>query len=253
MDSSERSSSTGCVLPSLDTEVSAHVPMWCSTVMLPRLLTVSTLAALAMTGVLPATMSDANWLWPMEPRNVAREFVPPPEPWSAGHRGIDIRGDQGALIIAVADGTVHFAGTIVDRGVVSIAHADGHTVTSFEPVQPLVARGDRVRTGQPIATLEGVHAGCGSCLHFGVRIDDEYRDPLNWLVLERPVLLPIDEAHLVSRPVRLADARFGRSPTACRTRRACRSAWCRGSRARAAPARREGRHRLPAGGSRRCA
>lgn len=194
--------------------------------------------ALALASGLSATHGDStdSWRWPLEPRNIARAFEQPPHPWSAGHRGIDISGDQGSTIVAVADGTVHFSGTIVNRGSVSISHGDSRTITSYEPVTPLVARGDRVHAGQTIALLEGVHTGCGSCLHFGVRVDGEYQDPMTWLTLERPVLLPIADELTNHRPVRHADARSYMSSRACRTTRECISAWCRDWRDPRAPA-----------------
>lgn len=191
------------------------------------------LAAVSIVALIVPVHSAAAdaWPWPVDSRDVARQFEPPPEPWAAGHRGVDIRAEQGAVVTAVANGQVHFAGTIVDRGVVSVAHADGATITSYEPVTPLVSKGDDVIAGQPIAVVHGIHAGCGSCLHFGVRVGGEYRDPMLWLRLERPVLLP-----LADQRVRHADARFDRTQRVVRTRRACTSGSSRGSRAPRAPA-----------------
>ena len=184
-----------------------------------------------------STAVDDRWPWPVESRSVARSFDAPPEPWASGHRGIDISAQQGTVVTAVADGTIHYAGRIVDRGVVSLAHADGITVTSYEPVHPLVSEGDPVSAGQPIAVIEGVHAGCGSCLHFGVRVQDQYRDPMLWLRLERPVLLPLQDSRTPERAaVRLADEHPCTLMPGVRTRRACRSVSYRGSRVRASPA-----------------
>ena len=173
-----------------------------------------------------------RWPWPVPDRNVVRHFEPPPEPWAAGHRGIDIRSPVGTVVTAVADSTVHFAGTVVDRGVVSLDHGDG-ILTSYEPVTALVDRGDAVIAGEPIAIVEGHHRGCGACLHFGVRQHGEYVDPMLFLTLERPVLLPLTAMH--------EDVRWNTSSAVGRTRRAYTSGLSPGWHDRAVPALRAGR------------
>lgn len=148
--------------------------------------------AIALVGALMLQSAPAGerWQWPTDSTEVVRAFEQPPQPWAAGHRGIDIRTGPYALVRAPAAGTIRFAGSIVDRGVLSIDHGDD-VLSSYEPVRPLVAEGEHVHAGQAVAVIEGVHSGCGHCLHFGVRIAGEYVDPLRMLVLERPVLLPI--------------------------------------------------------------
>ncbi len=134
----------------------------------------------------------ALWAWPVPaPHPIARPYVAPATPYSAGHRGIDIRSPAGVEVRAPADGVVHFAGFVVDRPVVSIRHAGG-VISSFEPVEPLVATGDRVRRGDVIGVLLPQH--CASpCLHLGARVDGEYVNPLLFLGgLEHSVLYPLE-------------------------------------------------------------
>lgn len=160
---------------------------------------------LALLLISPVLQAPADrWSWPVDSRQVARGFDAPDAPWAAGHRGIDIRVQPDAVIVAPANGTVRFAGHVVDRGVLSLDHGDA-VLSSFEPVIALVAEGDTVAAGQPIAVLDGQHTGCGICLHFGVRIDGEYVDPLTMLQLERPVLLPLSGSG-VGTSVRIAKA-----------------------------------------------
>jgi septal ring factor EnvC (AmiA/AmiB activator) len=46
----------------------------------------------------------------------------------------------------------------------------------------LVRRGDVVAAGQAVARSGGCHPGdVVPCLHFGVRLDSAYRDPLEYL------------------------------------------------------------------------
>ena len=67
--------------------------------------------------------------WPLQPAQVLRRFDPPPEPWLAGHRGVDVGGVPGMLVRAAGAGTVVFAGKVGGRGVASVAHTDGLRTT----------------------------------------------------------------------------------------------------------------------------
>jgi murein DD-endopeptidase MepM/ murein hydrolase activator NlpD len=126
------------------------------------------------------------------PLHVLRPFEPPPTPYAAGHRGVDLAASPGAAVLAAADGQVTFAGSVAGRGVVVILHADGIR-TEYEPVAPLVAPGQAVARGQPIARLRGQHDHwpSGQCLHWGARRGDTYIDPMSLLRPLGPVrLLP---------------------------------------------------------------
>jgi murein DD-endopeptidase MepM/ murein hydrolase activator NlpD len=116
-----------------------------------------------------------------------RPFVAPSTEYSAGHRGIDIGG--AGDIVAPTDGVVHFAGVVVDRGVLSIA-IPGDVLASFEPVTTALHEGDSVTRGEVIGHIDPGHCS-QPCLHFGVRVHGEYVSPLLFLGgIERPVLLP---------------------------------------------------------------
>lgn len=103
--------------------------------------------------------------------------------WSAGHRGVDLAAPPGAAISAVGPATVHFAGMVAGRPVVSLLHPDG-LITTYEPVTASVRRGDRVQPGAVIGTLVAGHASCAprTCVHWGARRGSgrsaEYLDPL---------------------------------------------------------------------------
>ena len=85
---------------------------------------------------------------------VTRPFDPPPGPYAAGHRGVDLGGVPGSPVLAAGAGVVVFAGMVAGRPVVSIDHADGLR-TTYEPVDPSVAAGQVVARGSPIGTLAG--------------------------------------------------------------------------------------------------
>lgn len=124
------------------------------------------------------------------PGLLARGFDPPEQPWLAGHRGVDLIGTAGDPVRSPIAGRVVVAERIVDRGVLVIER--GRQRVSLEPVQPRVQVGDRVAVGDPVGVLEPGHRGCPAphCLHWGLRVAGEYRDPLLLVREHRPVLLP---------------------------------------------------------------
>lgn len=131
------------------------------------------------------------------PGTVTRLFAPPPRPYGRGHRGVDLAGRAGVVVMAAGDGTVAFADRLAARGVVSVDHAGGLR-TTYEPVTATVPLGATVRRGDPLGTLEPGHAGCpvAACLHWGLRRPAadggvEYLDPLLLLGLGQVRLLPL--------------------------------------------------------------
>jgi murein DD-endopeptidase MepM/ murein hydrolase activator NlpD len=121
---------------------------------------------------------------------VERPFDAPDVPWGPGHRGVDLSAEVGAAVGSPADGIVTFAGTVVDRGVVTVTHPDGRR-SSLEPVAAVVQVGDRVAAGDVVGTVQGVPGHCAprTCLHWGVREGDRYVDPLGLLPGHGPVVL----------------------------------------------------------------
>lgn len=135
----------------------------------------------------------ASWQWPLQPRPpVLRNFDPPPRPWLSGHRGVDLgAADDGAKVASPADGTVTFAGTVVDRPVLTIDHGNGLR-SSFEPVESPLNKGTRVVAGQAVGVLRTGHCGTTPCVHWGVREDEDYVNPLKFVMDLRPsILLPL--------------------------------------------------------------
>jgi murein DD-endopeptidase MepM/ murein hydrolase activator NlpD len=143
--------------------------------------------------LLPTFWALPSYQWPVLPPHVLRRFDPPPEPWLAGHRGVDLGVTAGAPVRAAGGGAVVHAGPLAGRGVVSILHAGGLR-TTYEPVTATVRAGDVVAAGDPIGSVEPGHPGCpqAACLHWGLRRGDVYLDPLALLGLGRVRLLPLD-------------------------------------------------------------
>jgi murein DD-endopeptidase MepM/ murein hydrolase activator NlpD len=128
------------------------------------------------------------WLWPVDGGHaIVRPYLAPTSDYGAGHRGIDIASTD--VLRAPADGIVHYSGTVVNRGVLSIDHGDG-VISSYEPVTSALHTGDLVHRGEVIGEIQPGH--CAElCLHLGVRLNGAYVSPLNYLGgVPRAVLLP---------------------------------------------------------------
>jgi murein DD-endopeptidase MepM/ murein hydrolase activator NlpD len=138
----------------------------------------------------PPPDTTAAWRWPTDPLRVVARYDAPEHRFGAGHRGMDLAAASGNPVFAPADGIVVFAGTVVDRGVVTIDHGDGH-VTSFEPVTAVLPRGAHVDAGDEVARADaGGHAPAGA-VHLGVRLHGAYIDPAPLFGgIPRAVLLP---------------------------------------------------------------
>jgi murein DD-endopeptidase MepM/ murein hydrolase activator NlpD len=132
-------------------------------------------------------------VWPLQPTPaVVAGFAPPPSPYVAGHRGVDLAGRAGQPVRAAVGGRVTFAGSLAGRGVVVVAH--GRTRTTYEPVRASVVVGETVAAGDRLGSLEATGGHClpAICLHWGLLEDDTYLDPLT-LVGAGPVrLLPLE-------------------------------------------------------------
>lgn len=137
----------------------------------------------------PKSIARQTYVFPAKTqREVIRSFSPPSVKWGAGHRGVDISLETGGEVLAASDGVVIYAGKLNDRSVVSIEHPDGIR-TTYEPVSPSVAKGEKVTAGQVIGTLDSGHCGPQSCLHWGAkRGKDAYINPLS-LLHERQIRL----------------------------------------------------------------
>ncbi|WP_313047575.1 M23 family metallopeptidase [Nonomuraea jabiensis] len=138
-----------------------------------------------------AKASPPTWRWPLDghPR-VLRRFTPPPEPWLAGHRGIDLAAPPSTPVLAAGSGTVRFAGPVGGKGVVTVEH-EGGLRTTYLPVKASVRRGQPVAPGSRLGVVETSEDHCReSCLHWGLRRGTHYLDPLLLLGQATIRLLP---------------------------------------------------------------
>jgi murein DD-endopeptidase MepM/ murein hydrolase activator NlpD len=147
-----------------------------------RTLLFSCFLALTVAGAAgaPAHAGDGSWLWPLGDRRVAGGFDPPDTEYSAGHRGVDLPGQLGESVRAVAPGRVTFAASVGGVGVVTVDH--GGERSTYQPVEPVVHRGDIVAAGDVLGRLDGAGSHCPTaCLHLGRLASESYLDPLERL------------------------------------------------------------------------
>jgi lipoprotein NlpD len=124
----------------------------------------------------PATgTAVTGWRWPTTGR-VVRGYS------SSVHKGIDIGGNRGDPIVAVANGTVVYAGTgIVGMGeLVIVKHSEVYLSAYAHNDRLLVGEGERVRAGQKIAT-KGDSGTDRVKLHFEIRKEGKPVDPTRLL------------------------------------------------------------------------
>ena len=129
-----------------------------------------------------AAPTSGTWAWPIV-GPVIGTFDPPDTPFGAGHRGIDIATEVGTFVIAPEPGVVAFAGKIGGELFVTLDHGGGLTSTYSWVSSALVRKGDSVPRGAVIALSGRGHPDSTTAhLHFGVRRDGVYFDPLSVLV-----------------------------------------------------------------------
>jgi len=154
-------------------------------------------ALAVVAGWLPAVPAQAGpqpgaWTWPVV-GPVTDAFDPPDSPYGSGHRGIDIATPLGTPAVAPAPGTVKFAGSVGGRLFVTLDHGGGYESTFSWVSAMLVRKGDAVFEGAPVArTGEGHPGSVAPHLHFGVKLNGAYVDPLS--VLAPPSV--VDLIHL---------------------------------------------------------
>ena len=109
-----------------------------------------------------------------------------------GHRGIDLAIQPEEQILSPFDGEVFFAGKVFDRDVITLM-SDTGLKASFEPVCSIHSKGTKVSKGQPVALLcvpeSEYEIHCESCIHFSIRNQYGYLNPLLFYGMLKPAVL----------------------------------------------------------------
>ena len=139
------------------------------------------LVGVLLVGVAAPARARADVLIPPVDAVIARYFEAPGSPYGPGHRGIDYAVPAGTRVRAAAAGVVAWAGSVAGNLAVTIDHGDGLESTYSVLAALEVQRGDVIDEGRFIGTADQDHEGGAGGLHFGVKLDDEYVDPFDYL------------------------------------------------------------------------
>ncbi|MBQ2614125.1 MAG: M23 family metallopeptidase [Clostridia bacterium] len=108
------------------------------------------------------------------------------ERWGRNHSGIDIGGEDGSNILAADGGTISFAGWVEGYGnYLSIDHGNGFETAYAHCSELLVAQGEVVSQGQVIAYMGNTGNSTGPHLHFEVKREGVFQDPLDYVLYEK--------------------------------------------------------------------
>lgn len=101
---------------------------------------------------------------------------------STYHRGIDIAVESGTPIVAAADGTVVTATYSASAGNYIMLYHGNSLYTVYMHASSLAVReGAEVKQGDVIAYVGSSGVSTGAHLHFGVSVNGNYVDPLNYV------------------------------------------------------------------------
>ena len=149
-------------------------------------------------------ISQSGFAWPIPGYNTITSYfgkrTSPTQGASSYHKGVDIGAPEGTILIAATDGEITYTGFLGGGGYTITLSSDNMKIT-YCHVSPnfLVEVGQIVERGQVIGMVGpkyvyGVKgntytdengkptngATTGTHLHLGIRIDEEYVNPLNY-------------------------------------------------------------------------
>lgn len=131
-------------------------------------------------------VSSSGHIWPIGSRNITSPFGPRTHPITgkvnSHHSGIDIAAPNGTPIMASASGTVLTVGyTSINGNYVIVYHGDGVATAYCHCSTILVSEGEQVSQGQTIAKVGLTGLTNGYHLHYGVRVNGTYVNPMNYI------------------------------------------------------------------------
>ncbi|OQA22580.1 MAG: Murein DD-endopeptidase MepM [Firmicutes bacterium ADurb.Bin354] len=98
------------------------------------------------------------------------------------HNGVDLAAPGGSPILAAYDGKVVAAAYSSSMGnYIMIDHGDGLYTIYMHASALYVSKGQTVSKAQKIAAVGSTGRSTGNHLHFGVRLNGNYVDPMGYL------------------------------------------------------------------------
>lgn len=137
--------------------------------------------------VITDKISSAGFQWPVPGfPTITSRFQTPSRP---NHNGIDIAGSgaYGASIVSTMDGTVYKVGDHGSESYGKFVMIDHGTINGKRYItlyahcsSILVSSGQKVKQGQTIAKVGSTGRSTGPHCHFEVRVDGNFKNPLNF-------------------------------------------------------------------------
>ncbi|GMQ63105.1 murein hydrolase activator EnvC family protein [Vallitalea maricola] len=123
--------------------------------------------------------------WPTKSRRITCPFGTRKHPIThviKNHTGIDIGIPSGTSVKAASNGTVAFAGySSIWGNYILVDHGSGYVTIYAHNSKLLVKKGQKVKIGQTIAKSGNTGWSTGPHLHFGIRKNGEWINPINML------------------------------------------------------------------------
>ncbi len=132
------------------------------------------------------SIGDISFIWPIPGASrITSEFggrEAPTEGASTSHKGIDIGAPTGTPIIAAASGSVVISTYSASAGNYIMINHGGGVYTVYMHMSSLsVSVGDEVSQGDTIGLCGSTGYSTGPHLHFGIRVNGSYVDPLGYV------------------------------------------------------------------------
>ena len=129
----------------------------------------------------PPTVGSGKFIWPAQAGTytVTSTFK---WRWGRHHDGIDMGCRQGNIVMAADGGTVTYAGYMGGYGLlVIIDHQNGMESYYAHNSSLVVSTGDKVFQGQQVAYSGNTGNSTGPHIHFGIKVNGSFVDPMNYL------------------------------------------------------------------------
>ena len=131
------------------------------------------------------SIGDISFIWPIASSRITSEFgsrEAPLEGASTSHKGVDIGAATGTPIKAAASGSVVISTYSASAGNYIMINHGGGVYTVYMHMNSLsVSVGDEVSQGETIGTCGSTGNSTGPHLHFGIRVNGSYVNPMNYV------------------------------------------------------------------------
>ena len=122
---------------------------------------------------------------PMNTYRITSNFGDRPDPFERNtrfHRGLDLAAPLNSKVVATANGTVIHAGNRGGYGnYVKIKH-DNSITTEYAHLKNIAVKvGDSIKRGDVLGLQGNTGRSTGTHLHYEIRVDDEIKDPRNFI------------------------------------------------------------------------